>query len=208
MRRWRTALTLCVAAGLCVAASAQQPEATREPTAAELMDDLMWGRGTVGGPFALTDHTGARRTDLDFRGRVLLVYFGYMHCPDVCPTDLLAVAQAIDDLGPAGSEVQPLFISVDPERDTPERLAQYVASFHPRLIGLTGSAEEIRRAARAYKVWYAKADNPRVTTYEMEHTSYVYLVDRDGNYAGFLPPGTSPERMKRAIGTLLPGRRK
>lgn len=194
-------------AGLALLAGAWLfPAATtahaKEPTAAELMDDLMWGRSPVGGPFTLTDHTGRRRSDAEFRGKVLLIYFGYMFCPDVCPTDLLTIGRALDDLGLAGEQVQPLFVSVDPERDTPERLAQYVSSFHPRLIGLTGSADEIRRVARAYKVWYAKADDPRATSYVMEHSSYVYLVDRDGTFAGFLPPGTPLERMRKAIATV------
>lgn len=193
---------LALMASACGFALAQSTGG-RDPTSAELMDDLMWGRGPIGGPFSLTDHKGARRSDAEFRGKVLLIYFGYMFCPDICPTDLQVMAQAIDDLGPAGAEVQPVFISIDPERDTPERLAQYVASFHPRLIGLTGSAEEIRRTARAYKAWYAKADDPKMSSYVMEHSSYVYIVDRGGNYAGFLPPGTPPDRMRKALSTTL-----
>src|SRR5260370_41317211 len=89
-------------------------------------------------PFALTDHTGERRTDRDFRGKLLVVYFGYTYCPDICPTDLLAISQAVDVLGAAGEVVQPIFISVDPERDTVEHLADYVAALHSRLVGLTG----------------------------------------------------------------------
>ena len=178
-------------------------EPPKVPTAAELMDDLMWGRGEIGGPFELIDHTGRRRTDTDFRGRLLLVYFGYMFCPDICPTDLQAIAAAVDELGPAGAHVQPLFISVDPERDTPSQLAHYVGSFHPRLIGLTGSAQEIRSVAMAYKVWYAKVDDPRMATYVMEHSAYIYLIDAKGGYVGFFPPGTSPERLAKAIAPLL-----
>jgi protein SCO1/2 len=129
-------------------ARAQEPDPT---TAARLMDDLMWGRGHIGGPFELVDHTGKKRTDADFRGKLLLVYFGYTYCPDICPADLLQISLAIDQLGTAGDEVQPLFISVDPERDTTTVLAQYVSSFHPRLIGLTGTPEKIRRVANSYK---------------------------------------------------------
>lgn len=173
------------------------------PTAAELMDDLMWGRGPIGGPFDLIDHTGRRRTDADFRGRLLLVYFGYMYCPDICPTDLQAMAAAIDELGPAGADIQPLFITVDPERDTPAELAQYVALFHPRLIGLTGSAEDIRRVALAYKVWYEKVDDPKATDYIMDHTAHIYLVDANGAYIGFFPPGTPTKRLVKAIKPLL-----
>jgi len=129
--------------------AAQQPEAN---LAARLMDDLMWNRGPIGGPFALVDHTGKARTDEDFRGKLLLIYFGYSYCPDVCPTDLQQIGLAVGRLGIAGEAVQPLFITLDPERDTATHLADYVTLFHPRLIGLTGSAEQIRRMALAYKV--------------------------------------------------------
>ncbi len=126
-----------VALALLGSAAAQEPDPDR---AAKLMDDLMWGRGKVGGPFALIDQNGKQRTNSDFRGKLLLVFFGYATCTDICPTELMQIGLAIDKLGAAGDEVQPLFISVDPERDTPDVLAPYVAQFHPRLIGLTGSA--------------------------------------------------------------------
>ena len=170
-----------------------------EPSAAELMDALMWGREPVGGPFELTDHTGARRTDADFRGKLLLVYFGYTHCPDICPTDLQAMTAAVDRLGPAGESVQPLFITIDPERDTVEHLAGYVPLFHPRLIGLTGEAGEIRRVARAYKVYYAKVRESGGADYAIDHTGFIYLVGADGRYLGFFPPGTPPERLVAII---------
>ena len=101
------------------------------------MDDLMWNRGPIGGPFALTDHRGKLRYDSEFRGKLLVIYFGYTYCPDICPTDLMAISQAIVALGTAGDMVQPLFITIDPERDTKARLAEYVPVFHRRLIGLT-----------------------------------------------------------------------
>ena len=123
---------------------------------AEIMDILMWNREPVGGPFELIDHAGRTRTERDFRGQLMLVYFGFTYCPDICPTDLQAIGLALDKLGKDGDSVQPLFITVDPERDTPEHLAEYVPMFHPRLIGLTGGAEAIRKAADAYKVYYAK----------------------------------------------------
>ena len=125
-------------------------------SAAEIMDILMWNREPVGGPFALTDQAGHARTDRDFRGRLMLVYFGFTFCPDVCPTDLQAIGLALDRLGPDGDQVQPIFITVDPERDTASHLADYVPMFHPRLIGLTGSADAIRKVADAYKVYYAR----------------------------------------------------
>jgi len=138
------------AAGLLLAGAgcssrAQTPE---ETSAARLMDDLMWNRGPIGGPFALIDHTGKLRTDEDFRGELLLIYFGYSYCPDVCPTDLQQIGIAVDRLGARAEAVQPLFITLDPERDTAVHLAEYVPLFHPRLIGLTGSGADSARGAR------------------------------------------------------------
>jgi len=172
---------------------------TRSP--AEVMDILMWNREPVGGPFELTDHTGKVRTESDFRGKLMLVYFGFTYCPDICPTDLQQIGLALDKLGTDGDSVQPLFITVDPERDTPQHLAEYVPMFHPRLIGLTGSAEAIRKAADAYKVYYAKVDPPKGDGgyYTVDHTAFIYLMDREGNYLGFFPPGTSADRMVEII---------
>lgn len=169
-------------------------------SAAETMDILMWNREPVGGPFALVDHTNTPRSDRDFRGRLMLVYFGFTYCPDVCPTDLMAIGQALDQLGPDAEMVQPLFITVDPERDTAEHLAEYVPLFHPRLIGLTGSLDAIRSAADAYKVYFERiATGTAAGDYTVDHTAFIYLMDRDGKYLGFFPPGTSPERMVEII---------
>lgn len=169
-------------------------------SAAEIMDILMWNREPVGGPFELTDHTGKPRTNSDFRGHLMLVYFGFTYCPDICPTDLQAIGLTLDKLGADGDSVQPLFITVDPERDTAQHLAEYVPMFHPRLIGLTGSAEAIRKAADAYKVYYARVEASRdPADYTVDHTAYIYLMDREGNYLGFFPPGTSADRMVEII---------
>src|SRR5262245_6585748 len=134
-------------------------------SAAELMDALMWRHQPVDVSFSLTDHRGKRRTHEEFRGKLLIVYFGYMFCPDICPTDLQMIAQAIDQLGPDGNAVQPVFITIDPERDTAEKLADYVPQFHPGLIGLTGSSADIRRVAHGYKVYFAKAPQARMSAY-------------------------------------------
>jgi protein SCO1/2 len=170
-----------------------------ERSAAELMDALMWNREPVGGPFALVDHTGQPRTDADFRGKLLVIYFGFTYCPDICPTDLQAIGLALDRLGSAGENVQPLFITIDPERDTAEHLAEYVPLFHPRLIGLTGDADAVRRAALAYKVFYAKAPGSQIGEYGLDHTAFIYLVGASGEYLGFLPPGTGPDRLAQVI---------
>jgi len=162
------------------------------------MDDLMWNRGPIGGPFALIDHTGILRTDEDFRGKLLLIYFGFSYCPDVCPTDLQQIGLAVDGLGARADAVQPLFITLDPERDTAAHPADYVPSFHPRLIGLTGSAEQIRRIALAYKVYYVKYP-PDSSDYVIDHSAFIYLVDKTGKYIGFFPPGTTADRMIEII---------
>ena len=173
-----------------------------ERSAAELMDVLMWNREPVGGPFALVDHTGRQRTEADFRGKLLLLYFGFTYCPDLCPTDLQSIGLAIDQLGKAGEEVQPLFVTLDPDRDTPQHLANYVLLFHPRLIGLTGDPSSIRQAARAYNVYYAKVPTAG-DDYTVDHSGYIYLMDRAGQYLGFFPPGTPPDRMADVIRPLL-----
>ena len=167
---------------------------------AEVMDILMWNREPVGGPFELTDHTGRVRTERDFRGQLMLVYFGFTYCPDICPADLQAIGLALDRLGNDADRLQPLFITVDPERDTAEHLAEYVKLFHPRLIGLTGSLDAIRKAADAYKVYFAKVPiGKEAGDYTVDHTAFIYLMDREGNYLGFFPPGTTPDRMAEII---------
>ena len=190
----------CIGIGLWLmlapACAADAP--ARSP--AEVMDILMWNREPVGGPFELTDHTGHVRTERDFRGQLMLVYFGFTYCPDICPADLQAIGLVLDKLGNDAARVQPLFVTVDPERDTAEHLAEYVPLFHPRLIGLTGSLDAVRKAADAYKVYFAKVPiGKEAGDYTVDHTAYIYLMDRDGNYLGFFPPGTSADRMAEII---------
>jgi protein SCO1 len=182
--------------------SSQAQSSEAGSSAARLMDDLMWNRGPIGGPFALIDHTGKLRMDKDFRGKLLVIYFGYSYCPDVCPTDLQQIGLALDGLGAAAEAVQPIFITVDPERDTAAHLADYVPLFHPRLIGLTGSAEQIRSVALAYKVYYARYP-PDGGDYVIDHSSFVYLVDKAGKYIGFLPSGTAADRIMEMISLHL-----
>jgi cytochrome oxidase Cu insertion factor (SCO1/SenC/PrrC family) len=183
--------------------ASNQASAADEPpdqvTAAQMMDDLMYGRGTVGGPFMLTDQTGRQRSDAEFRGRLMIVYFGYTFCPDVCPADLMAITQALDQLGSAAEGIQPVFITIDPERDTIKVLGDYVAGFHRSFVGLTGLPEEIRKVANAYKAFYAKVPNERGGEYAIDHTGVIYLMGRGGEYLGFMPPQTSPERLTEIL---------
>jgi cytochrome oxidase Cu insertion factor (SCO1/SenC/PrrC family) len=176
---------------------------TTEPSATELIEGLLSGRAPVGGPFELTDQTGHRRSDADFRGKLVVLYFGYTYCPDVCPTELQSISLALDKLGAAADTVQPLFITVDPERDTPARLAAFVSSFHPRLIGLTGSLAEIRKTAIAYRTFFAKNGGATPDDYSVDHTGFIYLVGKDGRYLGFLPPDMAPDAIADAIRARL-----
>jgi protein SCO1/2 len=196
----RLLLSLAGAILIALAAASTAPAQQADPDrAARYMDDLMWGRGHVGGPFALIDQNGKTRSDADFRGKLLIVYFGYTTCPDICPTDLMEIGKAVAKLGTAGNDVQPLFISVDPDRDTPAVLAPYVAQFHPRLIGLTGTPQQIRAIADSYKAYYAKYLPPDGAVYLIDHTGFVYLMGRSGEYLGFFPPGTTADRMVEII---------
>jgi|TARA_A100001037_G_scaffold134481_1_gene121910 cytochrome oxidase Cu insertion factor (SCO1/SenC/PrrC family) len=145
---------------------------------------------SIGGPFELTDHTGARMDDKALRGNYALIYFGYTSCPDVCPTELGGIAAAIDELGENGELVNPVMITIDPERDTPEVLAEYVPLFHDRLVGLTGTDAEIKDVAEKYRVFYRRFEDPNSTFYLMDHTSFVYLIDPDGGVASMFRYGT------------------
>lgn len=196
---WHLALALAFTLLFVVVGSGlTRAEPLPRRTAAELMDVLMWNREPVGGPFSLLDHEGRQRSDTDFRGKLMLVYFGFTYCPDICPTDLVEISRTLDQLGPSGDLVQPLFITLDPERDTPSHLAGYVPLFHPRLIGLTGTPESIREAADAYKVFYQRVETGE-RDYTVDHSAYVYLLDAKGGYLGFFPPNTPAERMLTVI---------
>ncbi len=155
----------------------------------------MWSRGAIGGPFQLTDSAGTRRSLAEFRGKIVALYFGYTFCPDICPTDLVAIARAIELLGAKGDDIQPVFISVDPERDTPKLIGEYVNSISPRLVGLTGTPDEIRAVADSYKVYFEKTGGAEGASYLIDHSAVIYFIGREGNYMGYAPPQTSPERL-------------
>jgi len=171
------------------------PAGSNRAGAARLMNELMSGKGSVGGPFTLTDQDGGRRSLSDFRGKLVLLYFGFTYCPDVCPTDLMAVGNLVRSLGPEGDQLQPVFVTLDPERDTRDILRAYANSFHPRFISLSGTEDEIRRVATSYKVFFEKVRPPGTGTYFIDHSAYVFLLDRDGRFITLFPPGTPQERM-------------
>lgn len=134
------------------------------------------GGGDIGGPFTLVDDTGATVTDADVLAKPALIYFGYTFCPDVCPIDAARNAEAVDILEEQGFDVTPIFISIDPERDTPEVLAEYTDYLHPNMIGLTGSAEQVRVASQAYKTFYRKQDGGDPDYYLVDHSTFTYLT--------------------------------
>jgi protein SCO1/2 len=165
---------------------------------------------TRGGPFSLVDHTGRAVTDEEFRGRFMLVFFGYTYCPDICPTELQTASEAMEALGEAGNKLQPVFISVDPERDTPEVLADYVDVFHPRLVGLTGTPEQVAAAAKVYQAAYMKVPLPSAEggdsdDYGMAHSVTTYLVGPGGRILASYPRGTRSEDMAADIREFLNG---
>jgi cytochrome oxidase Cu insertion factor (SCO1/SenC/PrrC family) len=201
MPRARRLSKLCLALACVMFTAPVAAEKAAEPSATTLIEGLLSARGPIGGPFDLTDHTGRRRTDADFRGKLVVLYFGYTSCPDVCPTELQAISLALDQLGAAAEAVQPLFITVDPERDTPAQLADFVSSFHPQVVGLTGPLPAIRKTAIAYKTFFAKHNTSG--NYPVDHTGFVYLVGKDGQYLRFLPPGLPPSQIADAIRTHL-----
>ena len=162
------------------------------------------GQATVGGPFSLVDHSGKRVTDADFRGRFMLVFFGFTFCPDVCPTALQVTSAALDKIGAKAAGITPVFITVDPERDTPEQLRTYVASFHPRLVGLTGTLQETDAVAKAYRVYYRKVKDDRSNAgYTMDHTSIIYVMGPDGRFVSHFTHATSVDAIATALAKLL-----
>lgn len=162
------------------------------------------GQALVGGPFSLVDQDGRPVTDADFRGRFMLIYFGFTFCPDVCPAALQLMAAAVDKLGAKGDQITPIFITVDPERDTPDALKPYVASFHARFVGLTGTSADIQDVARAYRVYARKVkDETAPGSYTMDHTSIIYLMGPDGRFVTHFTSGTPLETMAAQLAKAL-----
>lgn len=154
---------------------------------------IVTGEADIRSRFSLTDHTGRAATEADFAGRWQLVFFGYTSCPDICPTTLAYMASALDLLGARADQVAPLFITVDPARDTVPVLAEYVAAFHPRLVGLTGTEAQLAEAARNFRTWYERMDDKAAPdSYLMAHAGYIYLMTPEGRFAAVFREGDQP----------------
>ena len=162
------------------------------------------GKALIGGPFTLVDQTGRTVTDQDFRGRYMLVFFGFTHCPDVCPAELQVMSASLDELGPKADEIVPIFITLDPERDTQEAMGAFVKNFGSRFVGLTGSPEAIAAAADAYRVAYAKIyEDTRKPDYSIDHSGLVYLMGKDGEYITQFTYGTPAAKMTETLRRYL-----
>lgn len=163
------------------------------------------GKVDVGGPFTLIDQTGAVVTEETYEGTWQVVFFGYTFCPDICPTNLSTVTAALDELGPLAERVSPIFISIDPQRDTVEQLAAYHEAFHPRFSMLTGTQEQVDKVAKEFRVYYAKAESEDTTEYLMDHSTITYLLNPDGEYVTHFGHGIAPEKMAETLRRYIEG---
>lgn len=200
--------TALAAAALAAAFIFIVPARAQADEAARLMAELISGKGPIGSDFTLRDPQGRKRSLADYRGKVVMLYFGYTFCPDVCPTDLLQISRALRSLGPRERQVAPLFVTLDPERDTPRLLRDYARAFHPRIVPLRGSEAETRRLARAFKVAYERVKPSGSQAYVIDHAAFTFILDRQGRYVSFIPPGTPSGRMavmmEEALGAHRP----
>ena len=169
---------------------------------------FLWLNGEVAGPavggaFTLENSNGQTVTDRTFRGKYMLVYFGYTYCPDVCPATLNTMTAAMDKLGASATAVQPIFITVDPARDTVPQMKSYAANFTPRLLALTGTPAEIAAAAKAYRVYFQPVKGEGADDYSVDHSAFVYLMGRDGRYLAHFAPDIGADQMAAAIKKYL-----
>ena len=158
-----------------------------------------------GGPLDLIDHQGKPFTDKNFaEGQYRLIYFGFTYCPAICPTELQRMATILRDLGDKGERITPYFITVDPERDTTDVMRQYVELFHPRLIGLTGTPEQIKQAKKSYKIYAAKMQDETMSDYTMDHSSFIYFIDSQNSLLRVFKADDTIENMTKVIAQYLP----
>ncbi|XP_002747966.3 protein SCO1 homolog, mitochondrial [Callithrix jacchus] len=168
------------------------------------------GKPLLGGPFSLTAHTGEPKTDKDYLGQWILIYFGFTHCPDICPEELEKMIHVVDEIDniPTLPNLTPLFISIDPERDTKEAIANYVKEFSPKLVGLTGTKEEIDKVARAYRVYYSPGPKDEDEDYIVDHTIIMYLVGPDGEFVDYFGQNKRNREIAGSIATHMRTRMK
>lgn len=159
----------------------------------------------IGGAFSLVDHNGRSVTEKNYADAYKLVFFGFTYCPEICPTELKKMAVTLHQIGDLGDAIQPIFITIDPERDTPEVLSEYVEMFHPRLIGLTGTAENIKNVQDSYKVYASKVNDPSLSDYTMEHSSYMFLMGPGDEPLALFTTEDTPAQIAKDIKKILGG---
>lgn len=169
-------------------------------------EETTTGSASIGGSFTLTDQHGNSFSEQQLRGKHALIFFGFTHCPDICPAGLSTITNALETLPePVANQITPVFITVDPERDTPERMAEYTANFHPDFIALTGSPEAVAEAADNYKVFYEKAGVHQDAdgNYMVNHSGYVYFMGPDGNYIKHFSHNADPEKLAAMVSDVI-----
>lgn len=216
LARWSARhLAYAAAAGIGLAAAlilvAEQEDVSRTQDLRQMAEQVQQvskappGTKNIGGAFTLVNQNGKPVTDADYRGKLMLVYFGYTYCPDMCPTGLQSMAHALDDLGADADKVVPLFVTIDPVRDTADKLKTYVAQFHPNIQGLTGSEKQVAEAAAAYQVYYAKGEQVDDHDYVMDHSSLIYLMGADGRFITTFAEDADPAAIVKAVRAALHG---
>lgn len=197
-----TLATIGLMAGAAIAVmwSISTPENSPPGTA------VVTGKAQIGGPFKLIDHNGRTVTDKDFHGKYMLIFFGFTHCPDICPSSLQVVSAALKKIGKKADEIQPIFITLDSKRDTPDVMAAYIKSFDANLVGLTGSTEDLAKAAKAYRVYYQKVtDQQSPESYSYDHSSIFYLMGKNGDFIAPIPHTNDPAEMAEHLSKAIPG---
>ncbi len=193
-------LLLAVVAGFSVAALAlllQKTKPERETGLIAVTEDAF------GGPFSLIDHNGKSVTEKDFAGKYRLIYFGFTYCPAICPTELSKITTTLNMLGDKSEQILPIFITVDPERDTAEKMKNYVSLFHPSLIGLTGSPEAIKQTLKEYKIYASKRQDESMSDYTMDHSSFIYFIAPDNRLLHIFKMQDNAEMMAQTINSWL-----
>ena len=161
--------------------------------------EISTGKAAIGGAFILTDQHGQRRSDNEFRGKTMMVFFGFTHCPDVCPLAMATYTTTLQALGDKAANLAPIFITIDPERDTPERMKDYLSNFDARIIGLTGTDMQIKDAAALYKTYHSGPDHQGM----MDHSALIYIMDKNGEYLKHFPHTVAPDELTKALQEVI-----
>uniref|UniRef100_A0A8D0GGH4 Synthesis of cytochrome C oxidase 1 n=1 Tax=Sphenodon punctatus TaxID=8508 RepID=A0A8D0GGH4_SPHPU len=196
---WKTLAITCALGGALLVGMKFMKKQKEEALEKERKRSI--GKPLLGGPFSLVDHQGQPKSSQDYLGQWVLLYFGFTHCPDICPEELEKMMLAVDEIDaiPSLPDVTPLFITIDPERDSQEAIARYVKEFSPKLVGLTGSKDQIEQVARAYRVYYSPGPKDEDADYIVDHTIIMYLVGPDGGFMEYFGQNKSSGEITACI---------